>query len=153
MTERARVVLVGCGAAKLSRRAPARELYTSNLFRMSLTYAQKIAAVERVFVLSAMHGIVPLDQELKPYERKLSDYGGKQDREAWGGRTIGQLSDQPSVPPRGQRGELVMLAGKDYVEAMVFDARDAGWQLVEPLKGLTRGARLAWLRAELTRLN
>lgn len=39
MSESVRVVLVGCSAAKLEKPAPARDLYTSPLFRKARAYA------------------------------------------------------------------------------------------------------------------
>lgn len=149
MIDASRVVLVGCGAAKLSRPAPARELYTSNLFRLGLRYAETIAAPERIFVLSAMHGVVDIDKVLAPYNRKLSDLGGKRDRENWGGRTIDVLVRRRSIPRRPERGDLIVLAGKDYVDAIALPARDVGFKLVDPLNGLTQGARLKWLSTAL----
>jgi hypothetical protein len=64
-----RVGLVGCASAKLSQPAPARELYTSPLFRKASAYAE--ATCTRWYVLSAKHGLVAPDAILEPYNVKL----------------------------------------------------------------------------------
>ncbi len=147
--ESTRIVLVGCGRSKQKIPAPAWGLYTSPLFRFTLRYAQTLATLERIFVLSAQHGILPLDKVIDPYDRKLSDLGGKREREAWGVRAIDALLLQKGCPPRAERGELVALAGKDYTDAIRLPVRDAGFRMAEPMKGLVQGARMAWLKGKL----
>jgi Family of unknown function (DUF6884) len=63
------VTLVGCGKAKLERPAPARFLYTGNLFRAALEHATATSDV--VFIVSAKHGLVELDDTLEPYDVTL----------------------------------------------------------------------------------
>lgn len=68
--------VIPCGAAKAPGAAPARELYDSANFRLTLAAAQAEAeattrdlGVEaRVLILSALHGLVELDAELEPYD-------------------------------------------------------------------------------------
>lgn len=138
-----RVALVGCGASKLDRPAPARELYTSNLFHLSIKYAEKTC--DQVFIVSALHGVVEPEQVFEPYNWDLRKLG-KREREDWGVRTIGGVYPSPKfdVPPR-----LVIVAGKLYAEALLYGAH---WHNLprpeEPLRGIRGcGPRMAWLKA------
>lgn len=75
--------VIPCGGAKLDRPAPARELYTGSMFRHTLTCV--LAAAEkdetagfgrsRVLILSALHGLVQLDQVLEPYDLRMGAPG------------------------------------------------------------------------------
>ncbi|MRG96376.1 DUF6884 domain-containing protein [Polyangium spumosum] len=134
-----RVALVGCSARKLGRGAPAREFYTSALFRAAVTYAE--AKCDAVRVVSALYGAVELDTWLDPYDRNLRSFG-KRYREGWGVRTVAEVIGGFAVPPL-----LVVLAGQVYADALVFGAH---WHNLprpeEPLRGVKGcGARVAWL--------
>jgi hypothetical protein len=74
-------IVVPCGAAKVDHAAPARDLYTGSAFRHALRAAEGEAeatardcGVEaEVLILSALHGLVRLDQVLDPYNVKMGD--------------------------------------------------------------------------------
>lgn len=91
--------LIGCSATKLDRPAPARELYTGDLFRSALRLAE--ARCERVLVLSAKHGAVSLDTVLRPYDEQLptkrADLTQLAVRVAW--ELDQEESVLPSTPP------------------------------------------------------
>lgn len=63
------VVIVACSAAKAPHAAPAADLYQGSLFAMNLAAAR--AESDRVFILSARHGLVPADRVLDPYDTTL----------------------------------------------------------------------------------
>jgi len=77
------IFVVACGAAKLDRPAPARELYCSPTFRHILAAAEAEAEAttrdlgvpSRVLIMSAKHGLVSPDAELEPYNVTLDDPG------------------------------------------------------------------------------
>lgn len=70
-------VIIPCGAEKAAEASPARSLYTGGMFRLALQAAEALAAEEgaEVLVLSALHGLVTLDQVLAPYDCKMGDPG------------------------------------------------------------------------------
>ncbi len=130
-----RVGIVGCGKAKAAAPAPARDLYTGALFRKSLAHAERTC--DRVYVASALHGLLELDQEVAPYERTLKVYG-LSDRLAWGGRVVSAIRVQGAVT-------LVVYAGADYEQPLKRAALYRGWAVETPLHGLQIGQRLQWL--------
>lgn len=135
-----RVALVGCSASKLKKSAPARELYTSALFRAAYDYAEKTC--DAVLIVSAFYGVVAPKAVIHPYDRSLRLYN-KREREDWGVRTIGQILPTFKLPP-----QFVILAGKLYADALTYGAH---WHNLprpeEPLRGIAGiRTRVAWLR-------
>ena len=140
-----RVALVGCSASKLKHAAPARELYTSALFRSAYAYAEKTC--DAVLIVSAFYGVVAPKAIIRPYDWSLRKYR-KSEREDWGVRTVGQLLPSFALPPL-----LVILAGRVYADALLHGAHWHGLPLPErPLTGI-RGCwpRAKWLRLECVR--
>lgn len=65
--------LAGCSAGKLARPAPARELYTGPLFRLSLRAAEAAAGPgDVILVISALLGLIGLDELVTPYDRTMA---------------------------------------------------------------------------------
>lgn len=127
--------LVSCSAKKLGRAAPARELYSSAMFRLSRAHAERHCAA--VYVLSALHGLVALDTVIEPYDLRIQTLGVAA-RAAWAAGVIGDLA------ARNPPGNVEIFAGRAYADALVWPA---GWSATEPMRGMKLGARLAWLSA------
>lgn len=83
------VVLISCVKGKKAHKARCRDLYDSDLFRKSLAYAEKLKP-SAVYVLSAKHGLLDLDEEIDPYEQtlKTTRIG---DVRVWAERVLEQL--------------------------------------------------------------
>ena len=142
-----RVALVGCGKSKLAVPAPARELYTSNLFKLGYAFAD--ATSDAVYIVSAFYGLVRPESILNPYERNLKDLGGKAYRDNWGvvvARSLqAELYDRYGGLPASQF-EVVLLMGEEYASVLASPLARAGFALDMPLKGLEIGNRMAWLK-------
>jgi hypothetical protein len=132
------VVLVGCVKSKLDRPAPARDLYTSALFRKERAYAEGIGVPW--FILSAEYGLVEPSRVIEPYELRLSSTS-RDYRAAWGDRVVEELAS--SIGTLAQK-TVEVHAGAAYVDAIRGGLAAAGATFVEPLAGLTMGERLAW---------
>lgn len=130
MSDRQLVVLVGCGAAKLDRRAPAGYLYTGQHFRLAYAAACTLSAAAvpgRVWILSALHGLVRPWEELDPYDLKLGQPGSV---------TAARIRGQAAADGL-QGARAVALCGRAYA-----DLAAAAWPDVErPLDGLGIGAQ------------
>lgn len=133
-----RVGLVGCSSTKLSRPAPARELYTSALFRKASEYAERTC--DRWFVLSAKHGLVHPDTVVEPYDVKLARTSPT--TADWSAMVNRQLEDSLADTAHPL---LVTLAGQRY---RTFLLRSA-WPHDVPMRGLGIGEQLAWLTRAL----
>jgi hypothetical protein len=144
-----RVVLIACSDQKArgKGRLPAAELYVSPLFQKSLAYARTLVRDSDIRVLSALHGVVRLEERFAPYDWKL-DQLSLREREQWGNLVAARL-----VGDFG-RGlvEATVLAGTAYVDALRGGLAwwRADWQLVLPFgdapgQRLCVGQRLRWL--------
>lgn len=133
------LVLVSCVKSKLPHPAPARLLYCSDLF----TKVRRLVEAQnaRWFVLSALHGLVPSDQEIAPYEHTLNTMG-VEDRRAWAAKVYKALEPQQE----GYR-RVVFFAGQRYREFLIEPIQRAGLQVEVPMEGLALGEQLAWLSA------
>lgn len=139
------VALIACSASKCPAPAPARHLYTGQLFRASVRYAE--AASLPWAVLSAKHGLLLPDDVIEPYCQSMRDLNLSQ-REAWARLAANRVSMRYGKPLH-----VVLLAGAAYCEPLVPELWRRGWITVEkPLAGLRIGQqrqRLAGMTAAL----
>ena len=133
------IALVGCAAAKLSRPAPARDLYTSQLFRKASAYAE--ANADRWYILSAKHGLVSPDTVLEPYDTKLGHKHGPAIWD-WAERVARQLDAELAGD---NEIELLVLAGEQY---RTFLAR-CDYRATVPMAGMGIGQQLGYLTHHL----
>ena len=134
------LVVISCGKAKTPHPAPAAEFYTGGYFRAQLGYARRLTTDDRILVLSAKYGLVPLHRELSPYDLRITQPGAV---------TTDQLVVQARSLGVARELQVVSLCGRDYGARV-----RAVWGRIvrEPLAGLSggMGTRLAWLRKEAT---
>lgn len=132
------IVLVTCVKSKLNHAAPAKDLYTSPLFRKQRRYAE--ATGVPWFILSAKCGLVAPDEVIEPYELYLATTSTSYRRD-WGTNAVRRLVS--TVGPL--KGHVIEVhASAAYAAAIRRGLLAAGAELVEPLAGLTLGQRLAW---------
>lgn len=142
--------LVGCGKSKLTRPAPAKDLYTGNLFRLARAYAEKTC--DGWGILSAKHNFVLPDEVLKPYDFTMKQID-KDHRQQWIWRTQSLLFQKlPWETYRTKDGYLkirgirfVFLAGGAYEIAVEKN----GYTVTFPLWGMGLGNRIQWLGRQL----
>lgn len=135
--------LIACSAGKAAHAAPARDLYTGQLFRASRRYAEAQRAPWAI--LSAKHGLVMPGQLLEPYDAALA---GRPEwaRLQWGEQVAQLLCGMvPDCAP------IVVLAGRAYREAIMASpiARASSWDWQVPMAGLGIGQQKAWLAARV----
>lgn len=131
------LVLVSCVKGKLSRAAPARELYCSDWFTKVRSLIESQNA--HWFILSAMHGLVKPDREIAPYELTLNKMGVAR-RRAWAIQVYEALQPELRAYKR-----VVFFAGLRYREFLVGPILGAGRQVDIPMEGLAQGEQLSWL--------
>lgn len=152
------VVLIACSASKLDTRepVPARQLYTGQLFKLSLDYAEHVGALP--FIVSAHRGLVLIDEPVITYDWSMNKMNMRE-REAWSLRTMSTLRTalRPRVPSR-----VEVLAPKLYAEGLYGQLRyqasehqpsEQRWPEAEyPLKGLGIGEQKKKLRQAIDKL-
>lgn len=103
------LVIIPCGAAKRDTPSPAGDLYVGSYFKACKNYALSVTDPSRVLILSAKHGLTPMDKVLAPYDTTFGKPGCvtqaqvRQQAEAMG------LLNEPSV---------YIAAGKRYSDML-----------------------------------
>lgn len=136
---RKQIVLISCVSQKLPHRAKAKNLYVSTLFRLNLKYAYSLGA-DGIYILSAKHGLLSLEQEIDPYEQTLNNMRANEIKD-WASLVLSQLNDVASL----EDTEFTFLAGDKYRKYLMPHINNAKI----PLKGLRIGEQLQRLK-ELT---
>ena len=134
-----KIGLISCSKAKRNHPCSAREMYSaSNIFRRSLEYARMVC--DKVYILSAKHGLLGLDDVIEPYNETLTNKSVVE-RKEWAENVIFELSKKTDW----KNDEFLILTGKKYHEFLLNDLRNH--QL--PLEGVSMFNRISKLK-ELT---
>lgn len=133
-----RVVLVGCVKTKRDTPSVAKDLYRSALWRGRRSYAERSRCPW--YILSGLHGLVPPEERLEPYNLALADLSRAQ-RRAWGERVAADLRAEVGVWP-GREFEIH--AGALYSGALAPRLRSLGAVVSLPVAGLPLGMQLQW---------
>jgi hypothetical protein len=85
----------------------ARYLYTlTSNFRKYLAYAYTLTTPENIFVISAKHGLLPLDKRIKWYDQILTE----QMKDTWSKSIIEQLAERYDTP----NTNFIVIATENY---------------------------------------
>lgn len=111
------IVFVPCSKTKneLSKTKPvkAKDLYTGPFFKKAYECAKSLKP-DKIFILSAEHGLVEPDKELEYYNKYLSSMS-KNEREKW---TENVISDLNQLNTEGvvdlKNDKFIFLTGKNY---------------------------------------
>ncbi len=104
----ATVVFISCVSKKLNKKAKAQDLYISPLFKLNLAYAKQLKP-NKIFILSAKHGLLGLNDVITPYDTTLNKMHDRE-RRKWGARVIEQLQGKVNL----QKDTFIFLAGGRY---------------------------------------
>jgi len=129
-------VFISCVAKKKNVPALVKDIYISSLFTKSLDYARTLTSDENIFILSAKHGVLKLNDYIEPYDQTLNTMN-QSSREEWYSKVAVQLKrmDHDFKEP------TCILAGKRYYDGIIHLFQNV--QL--PLDGLMLGQRLQFL--------
>ena len=131
-----KIALISCTSSKKDYVCEAKELYSKSLaFRLEYEIAGKIA--EKVYILSAKHGLVSPDTVLAPYNYTLINKP-QNIKVQWSNNVLKQMKQQVSL----ENDEFIIFTGKDYYEYLLPSIKNY-WL---PLKGMRQGERIPVLR-------
>lgn len=130
------VVVIPCSRAKTSHPAAAGQLYTGSLHKHARRTADALTAQGgTILVLSALHGLLPLDQVIEPYDHTWKDEGSV---------TVDDLQAQ-AVDLRLTGADVVLLTPSQYTQRAIVVWPNAQTPLAHLGIGRQRG-RLTALR-------
>lgn len=128
------LVLLGCGKAKRSQPARARDLYTGPVFGAHRAIVDRLGL--RFFVLSAKHGPVRDLEEIEPYDTRLDQV----DPELWA-EHIYRFITAKARAVAGREFRVLVLAGVRYLGGWIDRVRALGIRVDDPLQGYEVGER------------
>ena len=133
------LILLGCVASKQDQPAPAGEFYTSTLWWKRRRYAE--ASGKPWIILSAEYGVIEPDAVIAPYDRYMESQP-RAYRNEWSKAAAEAVIERC----RDLGAAAVEIhAGKAYIEfGLEQRLKDAGIEVVRPLRHLRRGEQLAW---------
>jgi hypothetical protein len=140
------VALIGCSKSKNLLDGTPEELYAGRLLHLHLAYARRVLQLpdECIFILSARHGLVALDQKIAHYDLALSSLSITK-RQSWGRQVVSRLLE---VAPGVCR--VWMMAGNVYSTAVSDSMRYWDIERLSPHPaGLGIGQQLAWYKQAL----
>ncbi|MEY2921461.1 MAG: hypothetical protein RL108_70 [Bacteroidota bacterium] len=116
------IVLISCGNRKKKTASKACELYIGALFVNSLNYARHLNP-DAIYILSALHHLLTLEQVIKPYDVTLSYISkskkkpglialDKKEKQNWGYKVLYELGKVSDL----QNDNFIILAGTEYVK-------------------------------------
>lgn len=139
--------MIACVSQKADKKAKAKDLYISQLFKSSLAYANR-QNPDKIFILSALHYLLDIDKEIEPYNITLSNVPKDkrkpgliiltpEQKKVWGIKVIDQLSKQTDL----HNDKFIVLAGQEYIKPI----KNSITHFINPLNGLRQGERVKFL--------
>jgi len=116
VTDRKLAVIVGCGKSKreFAVKAPIWKLYDSDYFQKKYRYAELFASDLGEYILSAEHGLVEPQKRVDYYDTTIRELFAEEKQE-WVDEIASTLRP---FPRRDWYDDVVILAGRDYVEPL-----------------------------------
>lgn len=134
-----KIALISCSKSKKEYTCEARELYSeSTLFDYSYKYAKKHA--DKIYVLSAKHGLIGENEIISPYELTLKTMTSEQ-KAQWSKRVLGQLQSEFDI----EEDEFIILAGSEYYINLIPKIK----YYTLPLGKRTFGERMSFLKNKI----
>jgi hypothetical protein len=144
-------VIVGCGKSKreFACKVPIWKLYDSDYFQKKYRYAELFAADLGISILSAEHGLVEPRTYVDHYDTTLRDLS-REETEEWAADVAHDLR---AFPARDWYDDVVILAGRDYVEPLAEPLErliDESMMVFDPFFNLGGiGTQKQWLKKSI----
>lgn len=132
------IVIIPCGSKKRQHETRAENLYVGSYFKMNLKWAKSVTSDEQIYILSAKHGLLKLNQKIKPYEQ----YMGKP-----GSISIETLQKQILALNLVNK-TIIALGGSNYINAL----QKTGLQIKTPVAGFPMGKQIQLLKKNLGKI-
>ncbi len=107
------IALIACCASKNKYACKAKDMYISPLFNGSYAYAKKLGA-EKVYILSAKHGLLDENKIIEPYNETLLKKS-KQELISWANNVCSELN----IVADPQTDKYIILAGAVYRKYLI----------------------------------
>mgnify|MGYP003293449802 CR=1 FL=1 len=131
-----KIALISCVSKKqnlaIGELVYAKDLYISPLFRMAFAYAKKLN-VDKIYILSAKHGVLELEDKIGLYNETLLKKTTKECKQ-W---SINVLEDLKGKGLNLSSDTFYLLAGKKYYQYLLGEGKIHNYVLpYDGLKGI-----------------
>ena len=133
-----RVALISCAKTKLPGVHAAKDLYISPRFKLAWQYAS--ANYDRVYILSAKHGLLEPEKRIRAYDVTLNDQP-KEARLRWARKVARQI--RLSIPSSAYIEFWCGAAYRDPLMEMLNE-----YDVMAPFAWMSQGQQLQWLKAK-----
>ena len=134
------IILLMCGKNKLSHKAKARDLYTSHRFQKSIEYAKTLTDYSNIYVLSAKHGLLGLEQEILPYDISIYEMS-VQEKKTWADMVFDSLNKVTNI----KQDKYIFLTDDDYSENIILFLNN----IELPLKDIPQDKHIDYFKEKL----
>lgn len=108
------IILISCVKKKKTSKDKAKYLYISSLFQKYWQFAQ-ILNPDKIFILSAKHGLLDPEQVIEPYDESLNTMNTA-NKKIWANNVLNQMRD---FGLNIEQDEFTILAGKNYRQYLI----------------------------------
>jgi cytoplasmic iron level regulating protein YaaA (DUF328/UPF0246 family) len=143
-----KVALIGCTKQKRKIKSRALDLYdVSPYFVKRRKYAEGVIQADKIFILSALHELLPAKQEVEPYNVCLRDLS-RNARKIWAEHVLNQINSELN-----KNDEIFILSGSDYSKdlypLLISDGYKHVRQVLNGKGGI--GLQMKWLDEEVAK--
>jgi hypothetical protein len=135
-----KIILIPCVSKKLNQKSKAECLYISPLFKKNLQYAKSLHP-DKIYILSAKHGLLKIDEEVEPYEKTLNKMNIDEIKK-WSESVLDQLRKVSNL----YDDKFIFLTGDNYRKFLLPHIKN--YEI--PMKGLSIGKQLKWLTENIS---
>jgi hypothetical protein len=133
-----KVVFISCVKRKKSTPCAAINFYDSSWFKKARDYAKSLNP-DRIYILSAKHGLVDAAQEISPYDETLNKMG-RAARTAWADKVLDQM-ERAGID---FNCNAIFLAGQRYRENLIHRFPNA----TVPMENMPIGKQLQFMTTQ-----
>jgi len=132
------IVIIPCGARKLTHKAMAKDIYIGSYAVMCKRYARSLVDDKFIFILSAKYGLLKMTDKIEPYSLTLGQAGAI---------TLKQVREQ--VIAFGILEEdCIAIGGKRYTDLCRAIWQNCKTPLQDNIKG-GNGMQLQWMKQQI----
>ena len=127
-------VLIPCVSKKLNKRAKACDMYVSPLFKKALAYARTIADDKDIYILSAKHYVLKLNDVIEPYNKTIAGASDSQVR-VWASKVYDKMKSmnfdfgEKTIFLTGEAYRRHLINKFDNAECPVKNCKGIGYML------------------------
>jgi hypothetical protein len=132
-----RIFIITCSENKLDYENQAKNLYTSQRFKLAKDIAEKYG--DDWFIISAKHGLLKPTDIIQPYNASILEFS-LQEKQKWAKKAFLQI-----IELSGKNIKLICLGDPEYFKQLAIEANKKKVNIYIPFKHISKDNRIKWL--------